>query len=76
MLARQLCVFDDKTDSKSKPVKKLIVWLCYLVLFVKTSICDALSSHNLFNDISEYVKELDLIREQLKLLSSTKCYCW
>ena len=30
MLASQLCLFDDKTDSKSKLVKKLIVWLCYL----------------------------------------------
>ena len=27
MLARQLCVFDDKTDSKSTLVKKLIVWV-------------------------------------------------
>ena len=46
MLATQLCVFDDKTDSKSKRVKKLIViWLRffnYLVYFVKISICDAL----------------------------------
>ena len=28
MLACQLCVLDDKTDSKSKWVKKIIVWLC------------------------------------------------
>ena len=41
-------------------------------LFVKISICNALWSHDLFNDISECVRELDLIREQLKLLSSTK----
>ena len=41
-------------------------------LFVKISICDALSSHDLFNDISECFKELDLIREQFKLLSITK----
>ena len=27
MLASQLCVFDDKTDSKSTLVKKLIVWV-------------------------------------------------
>ena len=40
--------------------------------FVKISISDPLSLHNLLNDISECIKELDLIREQLKLLSSTK----
>ena len=28
MLSCQLCVLDDKTDSKSKWVKKKIVWLC------------------------------------------------
>ena len=36
MLARQLCVFDDKTDLKSKWVKKLILWFCcpnYLIYF-------------------------------------------
>ena len=38
-----------------------IVWLCYLVLFVKISIYDALSLHEIFDDISECVKELDLI---------------
>ena len=46
MLATQLCVFDDKTDTKSKLVKKLIVitWLCCLdyYRFVKISVCDAL----------------------------------
>ena len=50
MLASQLCVFDDKTDPKSKWVKKLIViWLCcvdYVVYFVKVSICDALLQFN------------------------------
>ena len=37
MLAHQLCVFDDKADSKSKWVKKLIVWLCclnYLLVYL------------------------------------------
>ena len=28
MLACQLCALDDKTDSKSKWVKKIIAWLC------------------------------------------------
>ena len=42
MLATQLCAFNDKTDSKSKLVKKLTeVWLrCldyYLVYFVTIS---------------------------------------
>ena len=49
MLASQLCVFDDKTDSVSKRVKKLIVWLCcpdYLVYFVKILTCDAFSQFN------------------------------
>ena len=49
---RKLCVFDGKTDSKSKLVKKLIVWLCcldYVVYFVKIVICDALCC-NLMND--------------------------
>ena len=48
----QLCVFDDKTHSKSKLAKKLKVWLCcpdYLVYFVKISICDALCP-NLMNE--------------------------
>ena len=48
MLASQLCVFDDKTDSKPKVVKKHIVWLCclkYLVYlwryrFVIWSLCN------------------------------------
>ena len=42
MLVSQLCVFDDESDSKSKWVKKHILWLCcpkYLVyLWVKISI--------------------------------------
>ena len=49
MLARQLCVFDDKTDSKSKWVKKLIIWLycsVYLTYFVKNSTCDTLLQFN------------------------------
>ena len=53
-------MFDDKTDSKSKWVKKLIVWLCCPELssiFVKTSICDALSLHGLFSVISECVTQ-------------------
>ena len=29
MLACQLCVLDDKTDSKLKWVKKILAWLCY-----------------------------------------------
>ena len=32
MLARQICVFDDKTDSKSKLVKKLTVLTKVLLL--------------------------------------------
>ena len=49
MLASQLFLFDVKTDSKSKWVKKLIVWLScsdYLVYFVNILICDALSQFN------------------------------
>ena len=44
-MCRKLCVFDGKTDSKSKLVEKRIVWLCcldYVVYFVKILICDAL----------------------------------
>ena len=41
-----MCVWY-KTDSKSKWVKKLIVWLCCLRTM---SICDALSSHDLFGE--------------------------
>ena len=54
MLASQLCVFDDRTDLKWKWVKKThsIDLLSGLSsLFVKTSICDALSSRDLFNDM-------------------------
>ena len=53
MLASQLCVFDDRTDLKWKWVEKLIVRFCcpnYLV-YVMISICDALLSRNLFNDM-------------------------
>ena len=55
MLASQLCVFDDKTDSESKWVENS-VWLCCIVrivCFVKISICDVSS---LFNDDAGTVK--------------------
>ena len=39
MLARQLCVLDDKTDSKSKWVKKLIVWL-YCPNYLSSLFCE------------------------------------
>ena len=57
-------MFDDKTDSKSKWVKKLMFVLSGLSsLFVKISIYDALLSHNLFSGISKCVmpqlKELE-----------------
>ena len=59
MLARQLCVFDEKTDSKSGKMSKkghsMVVLPELSGLFVKISICDALSSLDLFNDISECV---------------------
>ena len=59
MLARQLCVFDEKTDSKSGKMSKkghsMVVLSELSGLFVKMSICDALSSLDLFNDISECV---------------------
>ena len=51
MLALQLCVFDDNTDSKSKLVKK---YGC-VVRIICEYICDALLWHDLFNDISECV---------------------
>ena len=41
-------------------------------LFVKILICDALSSHDLFNNISECVTPQLKESQQLKLLSSTK----
>ena len=50
MFATHLCVFDDKTDAKSKLIKRLIVitWLrCPdYYNFVKISACDALSQFN------------------------------
>ena len=59
MLARQLCVFDEKTGSKSGKMSKkghsMVVLSELSGLFVKISICDALSSLDLFNDISECV---------------------
>ena len=43
MLDSQLCMFDDKTDSKSKWVKKLMVWFVVLIIyFAKIPTCDAL----------------------------------
>ena len=66
MLVSQLCVFDYKTNSKLKWVKKFVVRLCfldYLVYFVKILICHALL-HNLM------MMQLEL--EQLKLSPSTK----
>ena len=54
MLASQLCVFDDKTDLKWKWVKKthsMVVLSELSSLFVKISICDALSLRNMFNDM-------------------------
>ena len=46
MLVSQLCAFDDESDSKSKWVKKHILWLCcpkylvYLWVKISISICD------------------------------------
>ena len=55
MLAGKPCVFDDKTGLKWKWVKKLIASMVVLPelssLFVKISICNALLSRNLFNDM-------------------------
>ena len=54
MLAIQLYVLDDKTELKSKRVKKThstAVLSELSSLFVKISICDALSSRSLFNDM-------------------------
>ena len=56
MLDCQLCVFNDKTDSESKRLKKthsMVVLSAYLVYFVKISICDALTQ---FNDDAGRVK--------------------
>ena len=52
MLASQLCVFDDKTDLRMKMSKNtysMVVLSELSSFFVKISICDALSWHNLFN---------------------------
>ena len=54
MLASQLCVFDDRTDLKWKWVEKthsMDVLFQLSCLFVKISICDALPSRILFNDV-------------------------
>ena len=56
----------------SKKAHSMVVLSEISSLFVKVSICDALSSHDLFNDISECVTPQLKELEQLKLLSSTK----
>ena len=79
MLARQLCVFDDKTDSKSKRVKKthsMVVWFELSSFFVKISICVALLSRDLFNDRSECVchaltQEIRTIKTFIRYKSAT-----
>ena len=79
MLATQLCVFDDKTDSESKWVKTvIIIWLCflnYLVYFVKISICDALLQ---FNDHANGMCHTltQGIRKNKTFTKYTKYYCW
>ena len=54
MLASQLCVFDDKNDSKSKWVKKqsMVVLSEISIWFVKISICDMVTAQfaDLLND--------------------------
>ena len=54
MLASQLCMFDDKTDSKTKWVKKhsMVVLPEISSLFMKISICDmaVVQFADLFND--------------------------
>ena len=56
----------------SKKAHSMVVLSELSSLFVKISICDALSSHDLFNDISECVTLQLKETEQLKLLSSAK----
>ena len=56
----------------SKKAHSMVVLSELSSLFVKKSICYALSSHNLFNDISECVTPKLKELEQLKLLPSTK----
>ena len=56
----------------SKKAHSMVVLSELSSSFVKISICDALSSHDLFNDISECVTPQLKESEQLKLLSSTK----
>ena len=54
MSASQLRVLDDRTDLKAKCVKKsqsMVALYELSSLFVKILICDALPSHNLFNDM-------------------------
>ena len=56
MFTSQLCVFDDKTDSKPKRLKKalsMVMLSAYLVYFVKISFCDALTQ---FKDDAGKVK--------------------
>ena len=56
MFTSQLGVFDDKTDSKPKRLKKalsMVMLSAYLVYFVKISFCDDLTQ---FNDDAGKVK--------------------
>ena len=57
MLALQLCVLDYKLRIKvSKKAHSVVLLSKISSLFVKKSVCDALSLlHKLFNDISECV---------------------
>ena len=56
----------------SKKAHSMVVLSELSSLFVKISICNALLSHHLFNDVSECVTPQLKESEQLKLLSITK----
>ena len=82
MLASQLCVFDDKTDLKSKWVKKKTHSMDVLSelssLFVKISICDD-SSRNLFNDMMHAKWMCHALTQGIRTIKTfiqyKKCYC-